>query len=63
LKKQGWAGVLIVTLTETDRGHLVAFSNSGKIPDADAGELVLPELDEPFGAIDLPAGRTPGTRA
>jgi hypothetical protein len=52
---------LIVTLAEADRGHLVAFSNSGKIPDADAGEFVLPDLDEPFGATDLPDGRTLGS--
>jgi hypothetical protein len=48
-------------ITEAARGHLVAFSKPEKIPGADAGELVLPDLDEPFGAIDQPAGRTPGT--
>jgi hypothetical protein len=44
LRSSGWSGVLIVTRAEADCGHLVAFSNSGQIPDADAGELIPPDL-------------------
>jgi hypothetical protein len=61
LMGQGWAGVLIVTRADADRGHLVAFSRSGTIPDPVAEELALPDLDEPFGAIELADGRTLGT--
>ena len=61
LMGQGWAGVLKVTRAEADHSHLVAFSKSGTIPDRVAEELILPDLDEPFGAIDLPDGRTLGT--
>ena len=50
---QCWAGVLIVTRTEAV-SHLVAFSKSDAIPDDTAENLVLPDLDEPFGAIVLP---------
>jgi len=51
----GWFGVLTVTREGADarRGHLVAFSRTGTISHPVNGNVVMTDIDEPFGALEL----------
>jgi len=55
LSGTGWLGILIVTRDEpaSDRGHLIAFSSTGAIPESACEGVIRPDIEEPFGTIVL----------
>ena len=55
LSGPGWLGMLTVRRGgDGDRGHLIAFSKTGAIPDEACEDVIMPDIEERFGAIDLP---------